>query len=394
MHPIHIPAYTLTCALGAGLDAIRGAIRNECSGLSPEPWPRCEVETWLGRVPGVDDRSPNVDDRWNCRNNRLARLGIDKDGFIDSVNLALDAFGATRCAVVVGTSTSGIGDTEAGFRELEPGDRFRPEQRLPDVHNPHTTAGFIANLLGLRGPAMTVSTACSSSAKAFASAARLIACDYADAVVVGGVDSLCLTVLNGFHSLQLIDPRPCRPFDLGRAGINLGEAAGFAMLTRTALGNGAVVLSGYGESADAYHMSSAHPDGIGARLSMERAVGRSGLSFEDIGYVNLHGTGTRANDSVEGAVCAAMFPAQTLMSSTKGWTGHALGTAGIVEALLSIDAMHTGVLPGTMNTSNPDPQLGARLLLENTECSVTTVMSNSFGFGGNNCSLVFQRTQP
>jgi 3-oxoacyl-[acyl-carrier-protein] synthase-1 len=183
--------------------------------------------------------------------------------------------------------------------------------------------------------------------------------------------------------------QPCRPFDRNRDGINLGEAAGFALLMRNPDSAPRVSLLGYGESCDAYHMSSAHPDGLGAELAMQAAIARSGLSFGDIGYVNMHGTGTRSNDDIEARVCARLFPDTVPVSSTKGWTGHTLGAAGITEAIIAMDALTVGLLPGNLNTENPEPDIAAHLLLENREARIATAMSNSFGFGGNNCSLIF-----
>ena len=223
----------------------------------------------------------------------------------------------------------------------------------------------------------------------FASAARWLTSGIVDAVIVGGVDSLCLSIIHGFHSLQLVSKQLCRPFDQNRDGINLGEAAGFALLMRDAGEALPVNLLGYGESCDAYHMSSAHPDGLGAEFAMRAAIARSELSFDDIGYINMHGTGTRSNDDIEARVCARLFPETVPVSSTKGWTGHTLGAAGITEAIISIDALRTNLLPGNLNTEDPEPDIATHLLLENREARITTAMTNSFGFGGNNCSLIF-----
>ncbi|MBA3564605.1 MAG: beta-ketoacyl-ACP synthase [Gammaproteobacteria bacterium] len=386
-----INAYTLTCAAGVGMPAVNRSLKEARTGLSETPWPGCGVATWLGRVAALDDDERHVDERWGCRNNRLAQLGLEQDGFATRVREAVAHYGAGRCAVILGTSTSSIGRTEQAYSELQPDQRFSPEFRQPEVHNPHSVSGYVAEYLGITGPAMTLSTACSSSAKVFASAARWLACNVADAIVVGGVDSLCLSVIYGFHSLQLVSPNPCRPFDRDREGISLGEAAGFALVSRDPFGANSLALLGYGESTDAYHMSSAHPEGLGAQLAMQAAIKRSGLSFEGIDYLNLHGTGTRSNDGIEGRLCASLFPESTLLSATKGWTGHTLGAAGITEAVLSINALATGFVPGTLNTRSPDPACEAPILLDGVEAPIDTAMSNSFGFGGNNCSLIFGR---
>jgi 3-oxoacyl-[acyl-carrier-protein] synthase-1 len=380
--------------MGAGLDAIDESLAAGRSGLSDAEWPGCGIETWLGRVAALDDGSAgDIDPGWRCRNNRLARLGLEQDGFRTRVAAAIDRYGADRCAVVIGTSTSSIGHTEAAYGDLGPDGRFRPAFRQPEVHNPHSASGFVARHLGVGGPALTISTACSSSAKVFATAARWLDCGVADAVVAGGVDTLCLSVIYGFHSLQLVSSRPCRPFDVGRDGISLGEAAGFALLTRAPLSDdGEVRLIGYGESTDAYHMSSAHPQGLGAELAMRAAIERGGLAFADIDYLNLHGTGTRSNDAIEGSLCTRLFPPSTLRSATKGLTGHTLGAAGITEAILAMRALVSGFVPGTANTRAPDPACGTGVLLEGRRAPLGRVMSNSFGFGGNNCSLIFDRS--
>ena len=278
-----------------------------------------------------------------------------------------------------------------GFLSLDESDRFQPEFRQPLTHNPHAPGDFAASLLALQGPRLTISAACASSSKVFATAQRWLNQKLVDAVVVGGADSLCLSVIYGFHSLQLVSEDACRPFDINRTGISLGEAAGFVLLQREQSTPGSQLrLLGVGESCDAYHMSSAHPDGLGAKLSMQRALAAAGIAATDIDYLNLHGTGTRANDATEARVCAELVAGGTLASATKSWTGHALGAAGIVEAVLCLDALHTGFVPGTRNTTQIEGDLP--LLLESQEQNLTTTLSNSFGFGGNNCSVVFGRS--
>jgi len=407
MQPVNVAAYTLTCAVGRGIDALRSALASRRSGLTAGRWTGSDIDTFLGRVTGLETAVPEIDPAYNSRNNRLAEYGLGGDGFDIAVAAAVKRFGAARCGVITGTSTSSIGRTEAAYAALEEGafgdGQFAARYRQPAVHNPHATSAYVAHRLGVTGPAMTISTACSSSAKVFASAARWLECGLSDAVVVGGIDSLCLSVIHGFHSLQLVSAQPCRPFDQARDGINLGEAAGFALLVRDGHrdghgndnrnGNGNGVsrahLLGYGESCDAYHMSSAHPDGLGAELAMNAAIARSGLTYGDIGYLNLHGTGTRTNDDIEARVCARLFPASVPASSTKGWTGHTLGAAGITEAIVAMDALETGLLPGNLNAGDPEPAIAKQLLLGNREARVAVTMTNSFGFGGNNCSLIF-----
>jgi 3-oxoacyl-[acyl-carrier-protein] synthase-1 len=295
--------------------------------------------------------------------------------------------GADRIAVVIGTSTSSIGATEDAYRRLLPDGTYPPDLRRPVVHQPHSLGGFVQNALDLSGVCVTVGTACSSSAKVFAQAERLIRLGLADAAVVGGVDSLCGSVLFGFNSLELVSQEPCRPFDAHRQGISLGEAGGFAFLERD--GEVGPWLLGYAESSDAYHMSSPHPEGAGARLAIEDALAVAGLAPQAIDYINLHGTASLKNDEVEAGLIAELFPASTIASSTKGWTGHTLGAAGITEAVITMLAMETGLVPGTLNAEHLDPSCGPQIRIANEHREISHALSNSFGFGGSNCVLLF-----
>ena len=394
MEALRINACTLTSALGVGMDSQRAKIARGETGLSNAEWYDCSLDTWLGRVKSVDDAPVGLPAEWESRNNRLAELGLQQDGFLTAVAAMSNKWGAHRCGLALGTSTSSIGRTEEGYRQLDADGRFPPAFRQTSIHNPHAPGAYVAQRLGLTGPVATISTACSSSAKAFAAAERWLRLGLADAVVVGGVDSLCQSVIHGFNSLQLVDSNLCRPFDTGREGINLGEAAGFALLTRAASDaedDTDVQLRGYGESSDAHHMSSAHPDGLGAELAMTAALKKAGLAFSEIDYVNLHGTGTRTNDDIEGRLCARLLDERTVCSSTKGYTGHTLGAAGICEAILTIDALRQGVAPGNINVREPEPVLADRLITTNHAAELRHAMSNSFGFGGNNCSLIFAK---
>ncbi len=348
------------------------------------------LDTWVGRVDGLEQvELPAHLGAWDARNNRLAWLGLNQDGFIEYAQAVIERYGNSRVAVVLGTSTSSIDETERAYRERDADGQFNPAQRASRAHQTHSLGAFVQDVLGVIGPCLTISTACSSSAKVFASAQRLLQADLIDAAVVGGVDTLCGSVLYGFNSLGLVSSQPCRPFDVARSGLSLGEAAGFAILERAEVKPDAPRLIGYGESADAYHMSSPHPQGLGAQLAIDDALARAGINVAEVDYINLHGTASQHNDTVEASLIARYFPATTLASSSKGWTGHTLGAAGIVESVVALLAIENGFIPGTLNTSDLDPACGPQIVVENREKPVRVALSNSFGFGGNNCCLAF-----
>lgn len=359
MAPVAITAFTATTALGAGLDAQASALRERRSGMRRNDFGPQPLECWIGRVAGVEDVVlPDALQGWDCRNNQLAWLALQQDGMAAAVQAAAQRYGAERVAVVMGTSTSSVGASEEAYTRLVEdahGLRFPDDLQRPIVHTPHSLGDFVQHATGLRGPAITVATACSSSAKVFAQAARLMAAGVVDAALVGGVDTLCGSVLFGFNSLQVVAPQLCQPFDARRVGLSLGEAGGFALLERPAAApDAAQWLYGYGESSDAHHMSAPHPQGLGAQLAMRGALDTAGLDAAAVGYLNLHGTATPANDSVEAAAVAAIFPDTLHASSTKAWMGHTLGAAGIVESVIALLALRDGLLPGTLNSAVPD----------------------------------------
>lgn len=390
--PLRITAHTATSAAGRGRAALLDALRARRTGLSRNDFGAAPLDCFIGRVAGLED-APLLAEfaNWECRNNRLAWLGLQADGFIDAARAARARYGADRVALVLGTSTSSIGASEEAYRTLDADGNYPEHLRRPIVHQPHSLGDFVAAALGLEGPSVTVATACSSSAKVFAQAERLIRNGLADAAIVGGVDTLCDSVLYGFNSLGLVSPEPCRPFDPERRGISIGEAAGFALLEQRGAParSDAPWLLGYGESSDAHHMSSPHPEGLGARRALQDALARASLAGDAIDYVNLHGTASQKNDEVEAQVVATMFPTTTRASSTKGWTGHTLGAAGIVEAVVSLLAIEHGFMPGTLNARTLDAACGPQILLDNEQRDVRRAASNSFGFGGNNCVLLF-----
>jgi 3-oxoacyl-[acyl-carrier-protein] synthase-1 len=399
--PLLLTQFTATSCAGRGLDATLAALREQRGGLAPCRFERATLDTWIGEVEGVNDEPVRADLRdFDCRNNRLAQLGLTQDGFAQAVAAAAQRYGAERVGVFIGTSTAGILETELAYRQRDPQSGALPAGfHYAETHNPYSSASFVRTYFALKGPALVVSSACSSGAKVFGSARRMLAAGLIDAAVVGGVDSLCLTTLYGFNSLELLSNGPCKPFDTHRSGISIGEAAAFALLERVPdgddsasapLADDAILLAGIGESSDAYHMSSPHPEGLGARLAMEQALASSGIAAAGIDYINLHGTATPSNDAAESLAVNALFDG-TPCSSTKGATGHTLGAAGALEAVIAALTLREQWLPAGINTSEADPALGLNYLLTSRPASLRSVLSNSFGFGGTNCSLLFTR---
>ncbi len=390
MKPLAVTAKTIVNSCGVGEIATLEALTSNCSGLSQQGYPGLDFATWLGKVDDVEsvEMEPELM-QYACRNNQLARLSLDTDNFRASVDDAKARFGADRIGVFVGTSTSGCAQTEHAYSYVRQHGVLPDSYNLLCTHNISSLQDYVQRSLGLCGPGYAVSTACSSSAKVFAAAHRYIATGQCDAAVVGGVDSLCLLTLYGFNSLQLVSREICRPYDADRNGINIGETAGFVLLEPSDFGHGKVKLKGYGESSDAYHMSTPDPNGDGGARAMIDALLRAELDAENIGYVNLHGTATRNNDLSEARGLLRVFNDKVICSSTKGFTGHTLGAAGITEAIISILALEHNILPGNLNLRTLDPELGVTPLLSTINQSVENVMSNNFGFGGSNCSLIF-----
>jgi 3-oxoacyl-[acyl-carrier-protein] synthase-1 len=388
MQPLAVRSYTTTSAAGLGKAATARALREGRSALVPNDLAWAPLDCWIGRVAAAESVAlPESLRAFDCRNNRLALLALEQDGFVDAVAAARKRYGPGRIVVFLGTSTSGILSTELAYQGRNPATgSLPPGFRYDTVHNLDATTEFVRRVLGLTGPAMTISTACSSSAKVFCLAERFIRLGLADAAVVGGVDSLCHTTLYGFSALQLVAPDVCRPFDTARRGITIGEAAGFALLER---GEAGLQLVGYGETSDAHHMSTPHPDGDGARRAMLDALDSAQVAAREIDYVNLHGTGTAANDRAEGRAVHEVFGAAAPCSSTKGVTGHTLGAAGITEAAISLLSLEDQFMPGSPTTREVDPETQCTIALRGEARSLTRVMSNSFGFGGNNCALLF-----
>ena len=395
--PLAITAFTATSCLGAGLAAHRDALHADRSGLSAGHFMGHTLDTWIGEVQGLGQTTlPSALARYDCRNNRLAEHALAQDGFAQAVVAARERYGADRIGVWVGTSTSGMLEIELAYAQRSPADGPLPQGfRYAETHNTFSLGDYVRRRFDLQGPATVISAACASGAKVFASARRAIAAGLVDAAVVGGVDSLCLTTLYGFKSLELLSPRPCRPYDAHRDGISIGEAGAFALLEPADPGTLArargLQFLGAGESSDAHHMSSPHPDGEGARLAMAQALANAGLQPADIDYINLHGTATPSNDRAEDLAVMRLFGHGVPVSSTKGAHGHTLGAAGALEAVIALLCLEEGLIPGGLNLVERDPALSADYQSADLARPLRRVMSNSFGFGGSNCALIVGR---
>jgi len=395
MHPpLFLTAATAVSAAGHGAAAHGDALLARRGGLRPNDWDPA-VGGWIGRVEGVEGHAlPPGLAGFDCRNNRLADMALRTDGFMEAVMAARERHGPDRIAVVLGTSTSGVSSAEDAYRVRDAGGPLRFD--YDHTQDLFSLGAYVRAALGLHGPAFVVSIACASSARCFMDAAHLIRTGVCDAAVVGGADSLCRMTLHGFQALELISPVPCRPCGADRAGISIGEAAGFALLEREPPKHrqaASLALLGAGASSDGYHMSSPHPEGAGAVSAMRQALDAAGLAPGDIDWVNLHGTGTRANDAMEDQAVHAVFGDTVPCSSTKGWTGHTLGACGILEVVIAGQCMAGGFVAGCLGVSQADPAFRAQVATDTLHRPVRRVVSNSFGFGGTNCSLVLGAVQ-
>ncbi|MFC3126480.1 beta-ketoacyl-ACP synthase [Pseudoroseomonas globiformis] len=387
--PLAITALTAVSALGAGLDATRHALRARQGGLAPAAPEDGVPGAWVGRVAGLERAFlPQALSHFTCRNNLLAEMALAQDGFAEAVGDACVRHGPARIGVVLGTSTAGIAETEAAYAARSgPGAPLPGSFNYSDTHDLQALPRYVRTRLGLKGPALAVSTACTSGARTVIEAAALLHSGICDAVVAGGVDTLCRLTLRGFDALALLARGPSRPCAADREGISIGEAAGLFLLERGPA-PGQLAILGAGASADGHHMSSPHPEGLGAVTAMRRALQQAGLAPAEIDYINLHGTGTRANDAMEDRAVTEVFGTALPCSSTKGWTGHTLGASGALEVAVAAICLQDGLIPGCLGIDAPDPDFRADLAIANRHASVRRVMSNSFGFGGSNCALV------
>ena len=392
---IYLNSLGMLCAIGDSHDAIADAMFAGRGGLRTDTRHLPDLALPVGALSRADADLASVDHlplRDRSRNNRLALTALAQ--IRPAVDAAIARYGADRVGVVVGTSTSGIAEGEAALRQYDR-EGTLPAQFQYSQQELGSTAAALAQTLGVGGPAYTHSSACASSAKAMASAARLINMGLCDAVVSGGVDTLCGFTLAGFGALESLSAERCLPFSANRNGINIGEGAALFLMSRD---ESAVSLLGWGEASDAHHISAPDPNGRGADLAIRQALRRAGLRPDDIDYINLHGTATPQNDAMESLVVDALFGDRVAASSTKPLTGHALGAASAVEAGLCWLAMQddnpNGKLPPHVWDGAPDPALPGlqfAALQQNLGRPLRRVLSNSFAFGGVNAALIFGR---
>lgn len=392
---LYINACGIINALGSSRqEVLQNLIAGNTSGVVPWDIKVQGKTVYVGQVNAALPSVPGRLSQFDCRNNQLMLSALSQ---IEAEVEALKSrYPLNRIAVVLGSSTSGILEGENALQEKSETGHF-PDAFHYRQQEIGTPAIFLRDYLGLSGLAYTVSTACSSSAKVFASARRLMDSDLCDAVIVGGSDSLCRLTLNGFSSLESVSAGRCLPMSANRDGINIGEAAALFIVTRE---QSDITLLGVGESSDAHHMSAPHPEGVGAIQAMEAALKQAGLGSSDVDYINMHGTATRLNDAMESIAIEHVFGSTTPVSSTKPLVGHTLGAAGATEVgfcwLLLSDENHDGHLPPHIWDDAIDEKIPQINLVESGKSIVissgTALLSNSFAFGGNNASVIIGRS--
>lgn len=415
IEPVRVTAYSCVSACGEDSQALADHLLHNRSALARLTLFDLPFDTPVGEFRGALPAVRHDLFAYQCRNTRLALAALNntQDGLRSAVEAARERFGPNRLGVIIGTSTSGLLETEEAYQRLRKKGEMPADFHFLTRHAYQATARFLQHELALTGPCYTISTACSSSAKALAAGQRLIHNGVCDAVLAGGADSLCRLTLRGFNALELISNQRCKPMDRDRNGINIGEAAALLLLERggstgpfrpdrngTDSGCPKGRRQGWhrsnpwllaaGESSDAHHMSHPHPQGKGAREAMAMALLQCGLTAEAIDCINMHATATRLNDAVEAKAVEALFGDSVPCSATKGITGHTLGAAGALEAIISLLALQERLIPGTCGLEAPDPAFGCRIAARpRIDQQLNTVMSNVFGFGGNNISLIF-----
>ncbi|CZF78743.1 beta-ketoacyl-[acyl-carrier-protein] synthase family protein [Grimontia marina] len=389
--PVYIHACGSHSALGVRSEDIHRSLQSgKSDGIEAERFALNDgKEVIVGRVlEGLPEITAQFQHQ-QTRNNRLALSALLQ--IQDAVKNAIDKYGEDRVAVIVGSSTSGISNGEIALsKQMQTGEL--PENYHYYQQELSNLSDFISDYFGLSGPSYVVSTACSSSGKVFLSAKRLLQSGMADAVIVGGADTLCRLTLNGFHGLESVSSGLCRPFGEGRDGINIGEAAAFMLLSLERPEEAEpIALLGAGDSSDAHHISAPEPEGRGAEEAMVKALADAGLSPDNIGYVNAHGTATPLNDAMESKAISRVLGNNVPVSSTKPLTGHTLGAASAIEAAICWQILrHDLTLPIPDTQAGRDPEIAPiRLVTAGDRLEKHAILTNSFAFGGNNVSLIF-----
>jgi 3-oxoacyl-[acyl-carrier-protein] synthase-1 len=382
-----ITAYALCNALGSDTPGVLQALRRGQTGLRPCPLP-VPFEAVCGALPESLEELPPAMGKFDSRQARI--LGSLLRELEKPLAVACQRWGAARVGIALGTSTAGIAETERAYAEFKRSGHPPAGYDFSRQHMPDAMTTIARGLTGLSGPGLVVSTACSSSAKVFGVARRWLRSGICDAVLAGGVDTLCQITLRGFRSLELLSSKACRPFALDRAGMNIGEGGALLLLERK--GEGPAWLLGVGETSDAYHMTAPQPEGIGAVAAMTEALRQANLGLEDIDHINAHGTATRLNDAVEGAAISRLFGDRVPVVSTKGYTGHMLGAAGVTEAGFCVAAIEHGFVPASLGSDRPDPALRIQIAHRRVDRPVRAILSNSFAFGGSNTTLALGAT--
>lgn len=382
----------MVSALGIGVQETLNSLRGKKTGLINYSLGNNLGHTWFGfsnkkEIQKITGQYSSYDNDAT----RLVQSVLNQDGIPEAIARAKERYGAHRIACYLGSITGGGQQLVSIYREgsvYQGVDRFLVDG-MHQCGSLSILIHYVRRKLGLTGPYATIGTACSSSAKVFAAGARAIRSGHCDCAIVLGVESFNESLIHGFRSMGVLSSDPCKPWDRNRNGINLGEAAGVALLERHPNKPENPRLVGYGETSDGYHMTAPHPDGEGVERSMRLALINSKLNPKQIDYINAHGSGTLLNDASEDAAIQRVFGKNVPCSSTKGWTGHTQGASGITEALILLLGMQANLAPASINTKTKDPKLGCNILLDNESLPIRFGLTNSMGFGGNNCTLIF-----
>lgn len=388
--PVYLNAAGIICSLGSGIETVSKHLFN--SEPNTDYLKQSAQYSTARNLPVGEityPLSPVQIDSENTRNNQILTTAIDP--LLSKIENLKQLYGSQRIGIVIGTSTSGISDGEKALHQSRDKDCLPPDYhyRKQEISSP---SRYLARWLGINGPTFSVSSACTSGAKALASGARLLKLGVVDAVIAGGVDSLCQMTIEGFSSLSVTTDSICNPFSINRNGINIGEGAGIFLMSREPA---ETHLAGYGETSDAHHISAPHPEGVGAEKAIRQALKSADMTAADIDYINFHGTATQQNDRMEALAVHGVFGHEIACGSTKALTGHTLAAAGAIEAIFCWLALqrNDNKLPIHRWDGQADPELPPLQAIGTAQSKnpLRAAMSNSFAFGGNNTSIILAR---